>query len=134
MEQSKTSPKHNLARGPNVVGKAYPWIYVLPLRVEHARRPSLELPAHASIQSKSLRGAPLVLNVKTIVGVVQSPRSLLADILRDRASLVNRRPARERGLVERRIRTGVESLEEDHEGIRTGNARRAARCVIGAEK
>ena len=54
VEQSETSAKHNLMRTPDVVGQADARVHVLPLRVEHTRRPSFKLPAHATVQSKFL--------------------------------------------------------------------------------
>src|SRR6266702_470694 len=73
------------------------------------------------MQRESAGGAPFVLNVQAVVGVVQFARSLISDAGEDSPTLVNR--GIQCGLS--KVAGGIEPLEEDHERGPCGESLRA---------
>ena len=75
MKEAPAGANDNLPLGAYVVSQAEARIEIVILIVQRGARPGLELPADATVDREPLRGAPLVLDVKAIVGVIESPRS-----------------------------------------------------------
>src|SRR6266478_6542309 len=78
VEQSKTSAPQHVAPGTKVVRNAGAGINILPLRVQHIRRPRFPFPAKTCIKREPGGGAPLILNVETGVLVVQLAQRAIA--------------------------------------------------------
>src|SRR5262249_17509569 len=63
VEEPEARSHHNVVLRSQAIGQTDPRIEVLPLGVEHMRRPSLPFPPNAAVQCQPICGAPLVLNV-----------------------------------------------------------------------
>src|SRR5215472_1353299 len=137
MKQSKAGAQHHVMRATKAVSKTSAGIEIFPVGIQYAGGPCLKLPTNAAIKGQSRRGAPFVLDVETIVGVVERGGRLVTNCLGYRSALVDRGSPQKRAFVEGRSGRGVEALEKDDKWIRTdcaGASRGPGSGAIGSKE
>ena len=72
VEKPGTGAHDDIPPGADVVGKTQARVNVLILIIQCSARPGFKLPAHSAVNGQPVGGAPFILNVQTVIGVVQS--------------------------------------------------------------
>ena len=123
VKNASAAPPDEIPLAAKVVGEAEARIHIVQIVAQRRARPGFEVIAQAAIQREPVGGAPLILNIKTVVSVAHLALGLIADIGGNAPALIDRGAAVQRGLGE--IRSRVKTFEEDDKW-RAGQSRNHA--------
>ena len=110
MEKSRAATNDKIAVAARCVGKAQARVEVLQGIVNGGAGPRFALPSQSIVEGQPIGGAPPVLDVQTLVSVIQGSFRLVAYRRRNARALVD--GSVKRGFVE--TRRCIEALEKDY--------------------